>query len=519
MQEPIEESTQLPGKPESASLAHPAPSSASAQSLGSYFSEALKAAFLLTPNARRLPHATPSFVVLACLITVVAEFAATYAMVAPNARFYPQAITAGWLGTAILLCACWMSLYERDASNTAAASSDGRTKNALRDVASLFTLAVLMGAIIYAIASAIYVPLYRLDAFSDEDWGTGLQWVMWGLGLAWVMIADIVLLARHAMRANYFVGAVMLLLVSSGIHLWAQPAVFWYPGYDEAESAENAPKWDLSHLQPARLLKQAGILDTTLAALPKQQPGKVDAYVITYSPYASEDVFLNEGEVVTRVMGERFGTSARTIRLVNHASTVETLPWATPENLKKTLDHVGTLIDPREDLVFIHLASHGGSDGKLSAEFWPLQIDTLTGATLRTMLDEANIAVRLLSISACYSGGWIEPLRTEGTMTMTASDADHTSYGCGRKSQLTFFTRAVFSEQLSNTTRSFEDALNAARPIIEAREKEAGKKDGFSNPQIFFGDVARLRVARWIGEVEAVNLPASATEKTPSNSK
>jgi hypothetical protein len=83
--------------------------------------------------------------------------------------------------------------------------------------------------------------------------------------------------------------------------------------------------------------------------------------VIAYSPYASEDVFLKESDVVTRVMSERFGTSDRTLRMVNHRSTVETIAWATPDNLKKALDHIGTLIDPAEDMVFIHFASHGGS--------------------------------------------------------------------------------------------------------------------------------------------------------------
>ena len=65
-------------------------------------------------------------------------------------------------------------------------------------------------------------------------------------------------------------------------------------------------------------------------------------------------------------------------------------------------------------------------------------------------------------------------------------DAEHTSYGCGRKSELTFFGRAMFNEQLRNT-RSFEQAFAAAVPVIRKREEEAGKPDGFSNPQIQVG--------------------------------
>ena len=69
---------------------------------------------------------------------------------------------------------------------------------------------------------------------------------------------------------------------------------------------------------------------------------------------------------------------------------------------------------------------------------------------------------------------------------MTAADATHTSYGCGTRSELTFFGRAVFHEQLRQT-HSFTDAFAKAVPVIAQREVEAGKEDGFSNPQIHVG--------------------------------
>jgi hypothetical protein len=73
---------------------------------------------------------------------------------------------------------------------------------------------------------------------------------------------------------------------------------------------------------------------------------------------------------------------------------------------------------------------------------------------------------------------------------MTASDVEHTSYGCGSRSELTFFGRAMYDEQLRQT-RSFEQAHAAARALIEQREREAGKTDGYSNPQIAMGDEMR----------------------------
>ena len=66
---------------------------------------------------------------------------------------------------------------------------------------------------------------------------------------------------------------------------------------------------------------------------------------------------------------------------------------------------------------------------------------------------------------------------------MTAADANHTSYGCGRRSELTYFGRAMYAEELQRTW-SFEQAHASARSVIEKREHDAGKTDGNSNPQI-----------------------------------
>jgi hypothetical protein len=150
----------------------------------------------------------------------------------------------------------------------------------------------------------------------------------------------------------------------------------------------------------------------------------------------------------------------------------------------------------------IHLTSHGGRDGKLAAEFWPLDVDSLTPQLLKTWLDEAGIRYRVISVSACYSVSWIEPLSDPGTLVMTAADASHTSYGCGSGSELTYFGRALFDEQLRHTA-SFEKAHAAAPIVIEQREREAGKSDGYSNPQIRVGDRIRARLAELEAERES----------------
>ncbi|QPF76728.1 hypothetical protein G8A07_20550 [Roseateles sp. DAIF2] len=203
---------------------------------------------------------------------------------------------------------------------------------------------------------------------------------------------------------------------------------------------------------------------------------------------------MRESALVDEVMRTRFGAQGRSLQLVNNVATAEAWPWATPQNLRRAIQRVAALMNREEDLLFIHLSSHGARDGQLAAALWPLEVEAVTPQQLRQWLDEAGVRHRILSISACYSGSWIEPLADTGSLVMTAADAEHTSYGCGRGSELTFFGRALYAEQL-RTTRSFESAHAEARRVIERREQEAGKSDGYSNPQIRVGERARRQLA------------------------
>jgi hypothetical protein len=157
-------------------------------------------------------------------------------------------------------------------------------------------------------------------------------------------------------------------------------------------------------------------------------------------------------------------------------------------------------MDRERDVLFLHLTSHGGADGKLASNTWPLATEPVTPEQLKRWLDDAGVRWRVISVSACYSGSWIEPLAGDGTLVMTAADADHTSYGCGRRSELTFFGRAMYADALQ-ATRSFTEAHAQARQLIEVREKEAGKSDGYSNPQIREGAGIRGVLRRLQGEL------------------
>jgi hypothetical protein len=259
----------------------------------------------------------------------------------------------------------------------------------------------------------------------------------------------------------------------------------WYSV--RAEKEDNEPRFTLSQ---ETFESQQALREAALQGLKPQRPGVADVYAIVFAPYAGEDVFLRESNMVSSVLRERFDADGRLVQLVNNAATTQTLAWATPQNLQRAIAAVAQKMNRDEDLLVVYLTSHGASNHELSAEHWPLRVPTLRPETLRKALDDAGIRHRVIAVSACYSGGWVDPLANDDTLVMTAADATHTSYGCGRKSELTFFGRAVFDEQLRKT-HSFEEAFAAAVPVIRQREIDGKKPDGFSNPQIRVGPAIR----------------------------
>jgi len=98
----------------------------------------------------------------------------------------------------------------------------------------------------------------------------------------------------------------------------------------------------------------------------------------------------------------------------------------------------------------------------------------------------------VLIVSACYSGGFIEPFRDDRTLVVTAAAADRQSFGCANDRDFTYFGEAVFRDQLSKQ-REFIGALHDA--IEQVRQRERSEALEPSNPQIHVGKLipAKLR--------------------------
>jgi hypothetical protein len=467
--------------------------------------EGLRSAFFQAP--RVAGHApTPSQLLSVAALVSVLEIALFRLDIAGPARFDVQAWLSSWWSTGLGAALAWWAFPKKANPADTAVAGMGRPSG-LAAFLTLWLAASLPNLLLgQAVIAGIAQGWIQAGVF-EEAW---FYWVLYGVFTAWSLLVGWLLVVRFAGLGGRALVMMLFMLASTGLNLWQFEARAWVSAPDPVARAEDTrPRLRLSQ---ETLEAQQALWQRTVDALAPQRPGVTDVYGLVFAPYAAEDVFLRESTLVSGVLAERFDARGRVIHLLNHAGTALTHPWATPLNLQRAVDALAQRMDRDKDVLVVYMTSHGARDFKLAASHWPLEVPPLSPAELREALDKAGIRHRVIAVSACYSGGWVDVLAGEHTLVMTAADATHTSYGCGQLSELTFFGRAMFDEQL-RSTHSFEEAFARAVPLIKQREIDAGKDDGFSNPQIRVG--AGIAPVLRALEQRLAGLPASTGKPAP----
>ena len=423
--------------------------------------------------------------IMACLVIapLLVVIGAARLYFVGNVEFFSPAILFGWLGTVVAAWVSWLLVPDHRAPELPGPPTAMHLFGMFLAQGLIVTLVGGLMSLIVARGMPIAPPELHRQVFNAS---IGMWW-------AWHAVAQLGLIRRVAATntAPRWIASIVMLASLAANAVTDRPP-YWYVAQPQVA---QAPAQEPFQLTQELIELQPLLLREKLAAIKAGPAGATNLYAITFSPYAAEDVFRRESAMVADVIGKRFDAGAHVIELVNHRDTVGDFGWATPRNLERAIAHMASVMDRDEDILFLHLTSHGASNGMLAASFEPMAIAPVVPADLKTWLDRAGIRHRVISISACYAGKWIDDLAGIDTLVMTASDATHTSYGCGRGSALTFFGRAMYDEAIRTDTLSFEAAHAAARGVILQRETQAGKTDGYSNPQIRVGAAIRARLA------------------------
>ena len=360
----------------------------------------------------------------------------------------------------------------------AAAAILGRPALALGLGVALFAIDPLFEAIgtLITFALALLPPGART--------AIGYAFIAWGA--ATTVRALIVFSGWRGARSA--VAAGVLLALFAGLVLFMPRAELWQH-YAEPEDPSAAGP---SIADEQLFHRQQGLLDQALAALAPEEPGLEDLYFLGVAPYSSEDVFVRELRSVRKLFDTRFGTAGRSLVLMNGPDTLRETPIATATNLRAALAGLGRVMNPEEDVLFLFITSHGDQRHELAFELPPLRLAQLTPTALARMLGDSGIKWKVLVVSACYSGGFVEPLKDANTAVITAADARSTSFGCAHGNDFTYFGRAFFNEALAQTF-SFAEAFETARGSVSERERAEGLSA--SSPQIHMGAAIRDKLA------------------------
>jgi hypothetical protein len=206
--------------------------------------------------------------------------------------------------------------------------------------------------------------------------------------------------------------------------IWFAPLVGpldpWWREYDPLQGNRDA----MSPASEPVLAAQDFMMDRALDQLDDERPGVADLYFVGFAPDARRPGFVTDVEAAQHAMDERWHTKGRSVVLVNSPLTVAERPFATITHLREVLLQIGDLIDADDDVVMLYLTGNSGRDHALTAVNPPLELVGLSPQGLKQLLDAAGIRWRIVVVSTCYAGAWVDALQDDETAVIASSRAD-----------------------------------------------------------------------------------------------
>ena len=267
--------------------------------------------------------------------------------------------------------------------------------------------------------------------------------------LAWMFII--------AMRAVYVVtdparSRPRLWAVVGGLVLIAP---FWFapllgplePWWREIDASAGDPG-AVSPASEAVLAAQQFMLDRALDQLEDERPGVTDLYFVAFAPDARRAGFVADVDAAQRTMDERWDTQRRSVVLVNSPATVAERPFASITHLREVLLEIGDIIDTDDDVVMVYVTGNSNADHTLTAVNPPLELAALSPQGLKQLLDAANIRWRIIVVSTCEAGAWIDALKDDETVVIASSAAGVRGAECAGSLRPGAFASAFFGDAM-----------------------------------------------------------------------
>ncbi len=274
---------------------------------------------------------------------------------------------------------------------------------------------------------------------------------------------------------------------------------------DDAQQAQDDDPTEAEGL----LYDQPSRIAAAVERIPIARQG-AHMFFLGLAGVGEQAVFKREALYAEQVFADKFGTGERSVQLINDDSDRDSYPLASVSGLDQAVRLIASRMVIDEDVLVVMLTSHGSEDG-LEISNGSLPLRQLAPADLREVLDGAGIKWRVVIVSACYAGVFLDALKNDTTVIVTAADAHHSSFGCDDSRELTWFGEAFLRDSLP-TAASFEAAFQQAAALV--RSRETAEKEVHSNPQLFMGARMREKLAAFQTGEDRPHLPRSRSSGT-----
>ncbi len=166
-------------------------------------------------------------------------------------------------------------------------------------------------------------------------------------------------------------------------------------------------------------------------------------------------------------------------------------------SMREALQAIAARMDRENDILFVFLTSHGTKEHEFRLNQHGMLLRGLRPADLGQLLRETGIRWKAVVVSACYAGGFLDPLKDDRTLVIAAARHDRQSFGCTDQSEFTWFGRAFFKDALG-ASGSFEEAFGKALALVAEREqREKIAEAERSLPQIHNPRPINDHLRRW----------------------
>jgi peptidase C13-like protein len=346
---------------------------------------------------------------------------------------------------------------------------------------------------VLSVSAYVFVVFWFLTDLSLVDSHPALELVLAVLYLI-VLSVRVIQAAYTTARAGAVLVAIVLVMAAPFVmraldldtRLWLTDDVEEQPADDT--SGEEALFYD----QPARLVAATEHMEP-------RDPANPNVFYLGFAGDGEQDIFKREELFAQQVLGEHFGSEDRSVDLINDNDDRDSYPLATVSAVQQTLKLMASRMDVEQDMLVLMLTSHGSREG-LAVVNGTLPMLQLSPVDLERALDDSGIKWRVIIVSACYSGVFADALKGDDTLVITASDSEHSSFGCDDQRDLTYFGEAFLKDSVP-TTKTLEAAFKKAAGLIQERESSEHKTP--SHPQMSIGVHMREKLAELEGQPAA----------------